>query len=108
MKNYWNTHLSKKLGVKKEKSKVYAPAPPKTVPTDDCNNSALKCKRRSESMGEDKNENVQGDLNLASIYEGIMTDDFGIGSVFCFANGGLNLSTSSCFAESFQEYFMGL
>ncbi|XP_057443394.1 transcription factor WER-like isoform X2 [Lotus japonicus] len=103
VKNYWNTHLSKKLGVNKGKSKFHA-SDPQTVPKEP--------KENSESIGEEEGEkHLQasscGDMSFASIYEGIMTDDFE--TAFCFANTDqLNLQ-SPYFSESFlQEYFLGL
>ncbi|XP_027368848.1 transcription factor WER-like [Abrus precatorius] len=85
VKNYWNTHLSKKLGVKKKKSKVRA-LHPKIVyiidPKDNCNDT---CTRHSGSIGEGENlvqANVsEGLINFQSMHEEIMADDFE--STFC-------------------------
>ncbi|XP_061354090.1 transcription factor WER-like [Gastrolobium bilobum] len=96
VKNYWNSHLSKKLGVvKKEKSKVCAP-PKTSVPNE------------AESIGEVEKlvqASSVSDLNFGSTHEVILTDDFG--STFCFANNELNLF-SPYLMESFEDYFIGL
>ncbi|KAJ1439057.1 SANT/Myb domain [Sesbania bispinosa] len=100
VKNYWNTHLSKKLGVMKEKRS------PKTVLNEQKDDN---CNSTSESIDEGEKlvqkSSFNGDLNLASTHKGIVTDDFG--SVFRFANNELNLY-SPYFMESFQECFLDL
>ena len=111
MKNHWNTHLSKKLGVKKEKSKVRAP--PKAAPSEpkDSCNSTSKGPRNLEYNGEGEKLVQQanssgGEQNFTtSTHDVIMGDDFG--SSFWFANGGRNLCTAYM-TESLQEYFVGL
>ncbi|TKY55199.1 Transcription factor WER [Spatholobus suberectus] len=112
VKNFWNTYLRKKLGVKKQKSKVCAP--PKSIPMvepkSNCN-STLKGTMRnsSESNGEDEKlvqASLSGDLiDFASMHEGIMTDDFGC--TFSFANSVFDLCTPYL-TGSFQEGCFGL
>ncbi|KAK7330484.1 hypothetical protein VNO77_24679 [Canavalia gladiata] len=113
VKNYWNTYLSKKLGIKKNKSKGCGSSKSVSIiePKDNSNsNSTARCRRHSECVGEDEKlvqANISGDLiNLASMYEEIMRDDFE--SVFSFANSGFNICTPNYLIDSFEECFFDL
>ncbi|KAL3018570.1 hypothetical protein AAZX31_05G035700 [Glycine max] len=88
VKNFWNTHLIKKFSVnKKKKSKVCAP--PKYIPMGSTGDSL-------EFIGEGEklvHESSSGDLiDFASMYERIVTDDFGC--TFSFANSVFDLFRS--------------
>ncbi|RDX84539.1 Transcription factor WER, partial [Mucuna pruriens] len=99
VKNFWNTHLSKKLGVKKKKSKVCGTI---VEAKSNCNRAS---KGTGHSIGEGEklvHESLSGDLiDFASMHEGnIVTDDFGC--TFSFANSVFDLCTPY-FTDSFHD-----
>ncbi|CAJ1943875.1 unnamed protein product [Sphenostylis stenocarpa] len=80
VKNFWNTHLSKKLSDdKKKKSKVWVtPKCTRTVEADDNCNSASK--GTSDEANKLVHENCWSDdlMDFSSMHEGFMTDDIGL------------------------------
>ncbi|KAK4257082.1 hypothetical protein QN277_006716 [Acacia crassicarpa] len=98
VKNYWNTHLSRKLGVnKKGKNKACQPSkPPSSESNDNIESNPLK---GASDGRQDKEE-------FRSMKEIIMIDD-DFESNFLFANNGVDLFDPSSFrSEPFQDYFV--
>ncbi|XP_020231766.1 transcription factor WER [Cajanus cajan] len=103
VKNFWNTHLSKKLGVKKKK-KSKVGVPPKSIPIVEPKGTD---QYSSEFVGEGEKlvhetESLCGDLiDFASImHEGIMNE-----SAFSFVNSNVFDLCTPYFTE---EWFLGL
>lgn len=104
VKNFWNTHLSKKLGVdKKKKRKACVTA--KYIPRVEAGEG--DCKSASSSKGKLVHESWSDDLmELGSMHEGIMRDDFGC--TFSFPNTVFDLCTSPYCTQSFHHSFFAL
>jgi len=103
VKNFWNTHLSKKLGVdKRKRRKAYIP---RVEAEGNCNSATTKgLNGEGEKL---VHESWSHDLmELASMHEGIMTDDFGC--AFSFPDTVFDLCTSPYYTESFHHCFFGL
>ncbi|KAH7528472.1 hypothetical protein FEM48_Zijuj05G0075800 [Ziziphus jujuba var. spinosa] len=120
VKNHWNTHLSKKLGVKKEKSKTKASSQT-VLPRE---SEEKFCIPTSESMDSDDHHQlpsnfINGEFHagdkvmkdgsqtavyLTGMWEVMRNDNYE--SSFCFSNDDddLNNFHSSFFVESLQEY----
>ncbi|KAI9087648.1 hypothetical protein K1719_030518 [Acacia pycnantha] len=97
VKNYWNTHLSRKLGVnKKGKTKACQNSkPPSSESNDNVESNPLK---GASNCRQDKEE--------FSMEEIIMIDD-DFESNFLFANNGVELFDPSSFTSApFQDYFV--
>ncbi|XP_047159954.1 transcription factor WER-like [Vigna umbellata] len=104
VKNFWNTHLSKKLGVdKKRKRKACVTA--KYIPGVEAEGASSM-----ERSGEGEklvHESWSDDLmELGNMHEGIMRDDFGCS--FSFPNSVFDLCTSPYCTQSFHHSFFAL
>jgi len=96
VKNFWNTHLSKKIGVDNKKRRrgcVRAKYVPRAEAEGNCNTGEGD-KLVDESWSDDL-------MELASMHEAIMRDDFGC--TFSFPNAVFDLCT-----DSFHHSFFGL
>ncbi|XP_062170025.1 transcription factor WER-like isoform X2 [Alnus glutinosa] len=119
VKNHWNSHLSKKLGIKKGKIKGGAslqsisgkmlPKSYNNIPLD--SNSELPSdytgEAASETVIEDGSQSVIGDgsqslLRLTSTEEAIVDENYGFS--FWFSHDDLNLHTTPYLAEPLDGY----
>lgn len=96
VKNHWNTHLSKKLGLKKGKTKIIAslPSSSKELPENFNVHSESNFELPSCYNGETASETVNSDgpcniFRFSSIQEGMIDNDSG--SSFWFFNDDLSL-----------------
>ncbi|XP_028778312.1 transcription factor WER-like [Neltuma alba] len=113
VKNHWNTHLSKKLGVnRKGKTKVCQPQkPPSTESNEIASNiasnpfkEASNCGQEGE-IGKSLQENSLSREDFIGMQEIMMSDD-DFETNLLFANNGVGLCYPSFF--SFQDYFVDL
>ncbi|KAL2321842.1 hypothetical protein Fmac_026221 [Flemingia macrophylla] len=105
VKNFWNTHLSKKLGIKKKK-KSKVSISPESLPIVEPTGTGQYSIGEGEKLAHKTESLSTGDLtDFASImHEGIMSDDFE--SAFSFANSSVFDLCTPYFTD--QECFFGL
>ena len=116
MKNYWNTHLSKKLGVhKKGKTKVCRPEKPActesnvVVSKDICSSPLKGTSNCIGQEGEIGNFLEHKEDFITSMQDIIMSDDYFETNLLFANNNGIGLYDHySSFAEPFQDYFVDL
>lgn len=105
MKNYWNTHLSKKVGVyKKEKTKLYQPLKPLSDKPKDVTPKGLSnCNDKGDEVENFVKTNTE---YFSSMHEVIMSDlDFEFESAFWFSN---NTENSTFFSDPYHDCFVDL
>ncbi|CAJ1943874.1 unnamed protein product [Sphenostylis stenocarpa] len=103
VKNFWNTHLSKKLGVQKNKVCVIPKCMPIVETEGNCNSASKGTSGEGNKL---VYESCWSDdlMDFSSMHEGFMADDFE--STFSFANS-VDLCTPY-FGEAFHHCFFGL
>lgn len=117
MKNHWNTHLSKKLGVKKGKSKARASSGPRVLEENICapsesssDDHQLQAAAYNGSSGtEAEVAKVSEDGSQRAVWltggvrEKLMDSD-NHGSSFSFANEEIDLHSPYLLVEPLQDY----
>lgn len=114
VKNYWNTHLSKKMGVhKKGKTKACQTKKPTCIESKDVvsNNICSSPLKGASSCGQEGEigKFFEDKEDFKSIQDIIMSDDyFETNLLFANKNNGIGLYDHSSFVEPFQDYFVDL